>query len=100
MLVHGAAPNEVRVPDLEADQEWSRWRAGTTTLGPIGRVLTTLPVVAFGIGGIFLVRIIPMPAYASYFFLAPYLVIAYLVLRYIWARDRVVTKTGKQKRSG
>ncbi len=69
---------------------YSRWREGTTTFGPVGRVALTLGTVATGVvcWGVFG----PPPPFglgvASSGWL-PYLVFAPVTLRAAWRKDRV-----------
>ena len=72
------------------DPVYSRWRGGTTTFGPIGRIGWTLGVSS--VGAIFWMAFGPRPpfgfgigssAWAAYVFMGGW------ILRNIWRRDRV-----------
>lgn len=71
-----AAPEPVR-----AEPTYSRWRGGATSMGPIGRVLWTVFMVAVGL----------LCLYSQNpFAIGPWWLIAMpLVLRSVWARKRI-----------
>jgi hypothetical protein len=65
----------------------SRWRAGPTSFGPVGRILTTAVLLAFfpwwGMDGL-------TPASVLYlWFLMGWVMLASIVLRQVWRRERV-----------
>lgn len=86
-----------RVPQLPAldvhpprpDPPTSRWRAGPTTFGPLGRLLITAVVLAFapwqGLGGFG----DPSGALMLWWLLG-WSSMAVLVLRHVWRRERVL----------
>src|SRR5207249_2997077 len=66
---------------VEPGPTYSRWRAGTTTFGPVGRILATLLVLLLGPwGAVSAGTIVILPAWTA---------VAVIVLRQIWKRERV-----------
>jgi hypothetical protein len=69
----------------------SRWRAGPTTFGPVGRILITIGVLAplpwGGMGGLSTTSVLQM------WFLMGWVGFATLVLRHVWKRERVADDT-------
>jgi hypothetical protein len=63
----------------------SRWKAGATTFGPVGRVTITLLVLLFAPWS--------MNGFAIFVLWPPYLVLAGLILHWIWKRDHVQSMT-------
>jgi len=65
----------------------SRWRAGPTTFGPLGRILITLGLLVFlpwgGIGGLTPGSVLQI------WFLLGWVLSATFVLRHVWKRERV-----------
>lgn len=74
-----------RVPS-DDDRLRSRWKAGPTTFGPIGRIVVTVLVLAFAPTSLGnpLTLVVYLPAY---------LVIAAKILRSTWRKDLVATPT-------
>jgi hypothetical protein len=89
--------SNVRRPDVEIAPEYSRWRGGATSFGPIGRVLLTLGVLVLLVVGypvlrglVFTVVGIDVPGGG---FVVMYVCVAipagaYLLSR-VWKRERV-----------
>jgi hypothetical protein len=68
----------------EPGPTYSRWRAGTTTFGPLGRILATLFVLMLGPwGAITAGTIVILPAWTA---------VAVIVLRQTWKRERVTVE--------
>jgi hypothetical protein len=63
--------------------ERSRWKAGVNTFGPFGRIAVTLLVLVMAPLSLNLVSLVVV--------LPAYLVLAAIVLRPVWKRDRVLT---------
>jgi hypothetical protein len=63
----------------------SRWKAGATTFGPVGRIAITLLVLLFAPCS--------MNGFAIFVLWPPYVVLATLVLRATWKRDHVQSMT-------
>lgn len=87
----------VRPPSLEAPPEFSRWRGGPTSFGPVGRVLLTLAVLALlAIGypmlrGLMLAGVgfdVPGTGFAIMYSIVAVPAGAYMLLR-VWKRERV-----------
>jgi len=75
-------PTITLLRDPNEDAERSRWRAGVNTFGPVGRIVTTLLVIAFApwtTNAVALIVLWPI-----------YLVGAAIVLRATWKKDDVV----------
>jgi len=81
------APQPPTLPIVRPKEErpMSRWKAGATTFGPIGRVGITVLVLLFAPWS--------MNAFAIFVLWPPYLVLAGLVLRGTWRKDFVQTMT-------
>lgn len=67
------------------ERAMSRWKAGATTFGPVGRITITLLVLLFAPWS--------MDGFAIFVLWPPYLVLAGLVLRGTWRKDHVQTMT-------
>ena len=84
-------PPWVRRSPLRGPKEtpvYSRWRAGPTTFGPVGRILITIVVLVF----------FPSGGYAGFgsamgplllWYLLGYTLVATVVLRSVWRKERV-----------
>ncbi len=85
-------PPWVRRSPLRGPKEtavFSRWRAGPTTFGPVGRILVTLFVLAFFPWGGF-VRFGSALGPLLLWYLLGYTFLATFVLRHVWRKERVV----------
>jgi hypothetical protein len=67
------------------ERAMSRWKAGGTTFGPVGRITITVLVLLFAPWS--------MDGFAILVLWPPYLVLAGLVLRGTWKKDHVQTMT-------
>jgi hypothetical protein len=88
--VRQLTPREPQLPTAylvqpKDERPMSRWKAGATTFGPVGRIAITLLVLLFAPWS--------MNGIAIFVLWPPYLVIATLVLRTTWKRDHVQTMT-------
>jgi hypothetical protein len=86
-----AASIPARIPLWTAEPpvppaQFSRWREGTTTLGPIGRILTTIVVVGLAVGGFLVVKAAAFLGLTGWL---AYDLVAIVTLKEIWKRDRV-----------
>jgi hypothetical protein len=71
------------LPDPDEHRERSRWKAGATTFGPVGRIAVTLIVLAFAPWSTNVIAlVVAWPAY---------LTIAGIVLSQTWKKDDVAT---------
>jgi len=66
---------------------YSRWRAGPTSFGPVGRISITLVVGFFGWVTFYAFRFVDGPLVIGD--VGIYAVGAFFVLRHVWKRDRV-----------
>ena len=82
--VGGTSP--ALAPD-EPTPQYSRWRAGPTTFGPVGRISITLVVAAVGVLVFFVFRIVDGPIVVAD--VGIYGVGAFFLLRHVWKRERV-----------
>jgi hypothetical protein len=78
-------PPTVHFVQPKEEHPMSRWKAGATTFGPIGRIAITLLVLLFAPWS--------MNGFALFVLWPPYLVLATLVLRATWKKDHVQTMT-------
>ncbi len=93
--VRGLSPRPPQLPPLPTVREpppeprTSRWRAGPTTLGPVGRIVSTLVLALFapwrGLVG-FGSALGPLMLW----YLLGYTLIAVVLLPHIWRRERVL----------
>lgn len=80
--------------------ERSRWRRGGTTFGPIGRVFATTLIVVVVVGVMGVMNFVGGANLIGGPLVIPLVLAAGLLLREIWARDRVQpTRPEKPKRS-
>jgi len=70
----------------EPEPQYSRWRAGTTTFGPVGRLLITVVVAFFGWLTYASFRAIDGPLVIAD--VGAYSAAAFFILRHVWKRDR------------
>lgn len=95
----GAVPLSLRVrpPSVETPPEFSRWRGGPTSFGPVGRVLLTMTVLALlAIGypmlrGLMVAGVgfdVPGIGFASMYAIVAVPAGTYMLLR-VWKRERV-----------
>jgi peptidoglycan/LPS O-acetylase OafA/YrhL len=97
--VRHLTPRAPQLPSFDvheppAEPRTSRWHAGPTTFGPVGRIVTTAIVLAFapwhgltGFGD-------PLAALTLWWLLG-WAAMATLVLRHVWRRERVVETPGR-----
>src|SRR5689334_8470388 len=81
------APPPIPADDLEPIPEYSRWRAGPTTFGPVGRISITVVVAAIGFLVFWVFRLVDGPLVIAD--VGIYGVGAYFLLRNVWRRERV-----------
>ena len=93
---HEAAAAETRAPILPSfwmpeepvpPPVYSRWHAGVTTFGPVGRILSTIIVVAPAVVWFFVMKAAGFVFGLTGF--VGYCVVGVVVLRQIWKRDRI-----------
>jgi len=81
-------PPAVHLVQPRDERPMSRWKAGATTFGPVGRLTITVLVLLFAPWS--------MNGVAIFVLWPPYLVLAGLVLNGTWKRDHVQTMTISQ----
>jgi hypothetical protein len=81
----------VRFVEPKEDAPRSRWRAGVTTFGPVGRIVITLVVVLLAPRSAGVMAVVLWPAYLTF---------AALVLHGTWKKDFVEPKRRERDRHG
>lgn len=79
-------------PEPPALPEYSRWKAGPTSFGLRGRIILTVCALFGGLSGYGMVAGIlrhPIARAYGFVYLAVLLVTVFLLLRWVWRRDRV-----------
>lgn len=75
--------------DLDPDPppQYSRWRSGATTFGPVGRISITVVLALLGWVIFYVFRFVDGPLVIAD--VGVYGVAAFFILRHVWRRDRV-----------
>jgi hypothetical protein len=67
-------------------ERYSRWRGGSTTFGPVGRIVATVVVVGLSISGFLVVRAAQFLGLTGWL---AYDAVGLVILREVWKRDRI-----------